>query len=1215
MDPSDPIATGATSMYSPHVQPELNPRRNQPSRHRRRLTGLAAARWRPPPTNHVRRKAARDVSHRRAIDQPPRATSGKDVVQPVSQHATIARPARDLRRDIIAPCTAPGWRMLRPIGYPRMSASGESSTTMHRLLHASGSHPIPPPDDPKTNQYNQDLGLIHSTNGNHLESPNEGSSIDHQVTIYLHAQNITMFPTNETWNSSSFQFTVMASVFITNSYQVNFESVLMIPDNEGMLNMFKALEASGLRGFMGCESVLYEKELEQFFDTALLQDEDVTGAVSGKFFSFSQARFAEIFALPTEGLVTFSDVPKHLVYKARSIFSKSGEQVEIHGKKRFLKYEYRFLNDILAKSITVKAGSYDAVTTERFQMMTAIQFGLKINWSKIVFSVLKEMVDRTQKKAKGYAAQTGVLLKSIPAITMGEGVPFPTSKILSMKTVNTYIATNQTIDARGQTEEQGMASEAIVKRKSKSKKKSVSTDDTPVEVIAEIAGSKKRPATEGAAPIIPNKRRTVKSKASPAKASLTIISVAQEDIAKAVGSKQSAEELMSIDDLLLQISDDMMLPSITAAEITKIRRGESININEVQERDLYYASIPRISMHDKGKEILEEGETVKGNPAREMVELICGDVEFLVRLRDQGMLDVVDLFPYFSLNKLTDLDALRDLKVKEKLMLDWAETDSLETAPWTAMASQIIYLLSDAHSKSLEDLIAHQQEQGIVVEQPSSSLSIVDSGVDGSAVLAQFYSMAKSTCLVRPMVLIDGVWTPIQGTDFWRSSCRLSLFVNKKKQPEVVIEENFVPHVFFIEPIQYWEASPFLIKTWGWARVCTDIVRYQMFGCLRPVSDDVCTDIVVYNLGVERIPASFCSTFAQGVYKDSFVGYFSDSYVQIIPEIDSDSSDGSTVYRSPSPISQEAVSSDHTLQFALGPVIFGTAQEEQSYIVENPESPSPTFRRQDTSDSSTDSPMLFTRDDIPLDATTDDQTSIPTVSIDLSTTLADLQTILFDHIDASQSGILSKLHMIEHGLRDSLRQQEEAFKTLIQGARQESRNIDNVQTLRFNEFRKNVLAQNASVFTGLADVRKEVQEMNAKVDIMSSRLDEVRKDVEATKEAISHQLLEFQSQAQANYIILTDQLGQLVDYINRGGNAKKGEGESSRGPQPPPAVQIRDSGNAGGSGDAMRTTELTQADIDAANRQILERMMREDRERERERRSKSRSGSYKRCRY
>ncbi|KZV41258.1 hypothetical protein F511_41207 [Dorcoceras hygrometricum] len=38
----------------------------------------------------------------------------------------------------------------------------------------------------RTNQYNQDLGLIHSTNGNHLESANEGSSIDHQL---LHTAN------------------------------------------------------------------------------------------------------------------------------------------------------------------------------------------------------------------------------------------------------------------------------------------------------------------------------------------------------------------------------------------------------------------------------------------------------------------------------------------------------------------------------------------------------------------------------------------------------------------------------------------------------------------------------------------------------------------------------------------------------------------------------------------------------------------------------------------------------------------------------------------------------------------------------------------------------------------------------------------------------------------------------------------------------------------
>ncbi|KZV53058.1 hypothetical protein F511_31486 [Dorcoceras hygrometricum] len=35
------------------------------------------------------------------------------------------------------------------IGYPRIKESGESSTTKHRLLHASGPHPIPPPNNPE----------------------------------------------------------------------------------------------------------------------------------------------------------------------------------------------------------------------------------------------------------------------------------------------------------------------------------------------------------------------------------------------------------------------------------------------------------------------------------------------------------------------------------------------------------------------------------------------------------------------------------------------------------------------------------------------------------------------------------------------------------------------------------------------------------------------------------------------------------------------------------------------------------------------------------------------------------------------------------------------------------------------------------------------------------------------------------------------------------
>ncbi|KZV58676.1 protein transport protein sec31-like [Dorcoceras hygrometricum] len=243
----------------------------------------------------------------------------------------------------------------------------------------------------------------------------------------------------------------MASSLIANAIQINFDSVLGILDNDGMVNMFKALEASGLRGFLGCPSILYERELEQFFDTAIVQEGDITCAVSGKYVAISESRFSEVFGLPTEGLTDISAVPEDLVYDARSIFSQSGEPVS-------------FL-----------VGSFDVVTHERFLMMTAIHFGIKVNWRKILFEVLKEMVDKTIKRSKGFAVQICVLLKSDPAVTLGDATTFPQLKILYAKTVSTYVATNKTIDSRGETVEPGVAKVAIVRKKSVSKKKSTPT--------------------------------------------------------------------------------------------------------------------------------------------------------------------------------------------------------------------------------------------------------------------------------------------------------------------------------------------------------------------------------------------------------------------------------------------------------------------------------------------------------------------------------------------------------------------------------------------------------------------------------------------------------------------------------------------------------------------------------------------------------------------
>ncbi|KZV43259.1 hypothetical protein F511_20038 [Dorcoceras hygrometricum] len=641
----------------------------------------------------------------------------------------------------------------------------------------------------------------------------------------------------------------MASTFITYSYQINFESVLMIHDNEGMVNMFKALEASGLRRFLGCESTLYESELGHFFDTASIQDEDITCAISGKFITISPSLFTTVFDLPSEGITNFAEVPKEKVYDARSFFSQKGVQVDVHGKKKFLKHEFRLLNDILAKAITVKAGSFDSVTVERFQMMTAIHYGLKVNWGHVLFNVLKDMVDKSQKKAKGFAAQIGALLKSIPAVTMSNGVSFPSAKVLSMRTVHTYIVTNSTIDARTESEEQGMA------KTPKAKKKHSSADEMPVDMVADSTVSKKRLATEADAPVITKKRRTGKSKPSVSQEKMDIVQVATDvepiqvvdstlvegtvpplvfkrksrkrklvlsresdddsvgtegmskkgndvvvmstveaDIAKvleetlALGVTETVQESqafdealfeedftrwlddfiarhtepevistnigaqatgsitlvadkevhMSIDDLLIQISNDLLLPT-TAAEVAMLRLGAFS------------------SSGDKGKAKLGEDDQVTDNAATKLFALICRDVDFLVQVRDSLMQAVADFFASFSLNSMPDMETLKDLKEKERLMMAWAETNSLAIAvrrqlyvlikyresllrtilesfqsyltpalPWSAMAIQIANLLSVAHSQSLEDLKAQQQGLNVVTDGITISLPTID---------------------------------------------------------------------------------------------------------------------------------------------------------------------------------------------------------------------------------------------------------------------------------------------------------------------------------------------------------------------------------------------------------------------------------------------------------------------------------------------------------
>ncbi|KZV34606.1 hypothetical protein F511_19448 [Dorcoceras hygrometricum] len=66
-----------------------------------------------------------------------------------------------------------------------------------------------------------------------------------------------------------------------------------------------------------------------------------------------------------------------------------GEPVNMSGRKGQMKIEYRLLCDIMAKSISVKAGSFNALTVEKFALLTAVVCGVKMNWASVLFNIFR----------------------------------------------------------------------------------------------------------------------------------------------------------------------------------------------------------------------------------------------------------------------------------------------------------------------------------------------------------------------------------------------------------------------------------------------------------------------------------------------------------------------------------------------------------------------------------------------------------------------------------------------------------------------------------------------------------------------------------------------------------------------------------------------------------------------------------------------------------
>ncbi|KZV30630.1 clathrin assembly protein-like [Dorcoceras hygrometricum] len=161
-----------------------------------------------------------------------------------------------------------------------------------------------------------------------------------------------------------------------------------------------------------------------------------------------------------------------------------------------MKVEFRLLNDILAKTVTAKAGSFDAVTHKRFLIMTAILGRIKINWRKFLFEILKEMVTPSSKQARGFAVAT----QGSPRSDSGESKPFPPLKVLTVKIFGTYIAKNKYLLTYSEEVKEKTVVEKVVK-----------------------AAVKRRPAP--AAEPVAKKKRTTVGRPTPKEKDLSIVSV------------------------------------------------------------------------------------------------------------------------------------------------------------------------------------------------------------------------------------------------------------------------------------------------------------------------------------------------------------------------------------------------------------------------------------------------------------------------------------------------------------------------------------------------------------------------------------------------------------------------------------------------------------------------------------------------------------------
>ncbi|KZV17463.1 hypothetical protein F511_42377 [Dorcoceras hygrometricum] len=823
----------------------------------------------------------------------------------------------------------------------------------------------------------------------------------------------------------------MASSLFINTVHVCFESVLAM-DNAGLVAMFESLVDTGLKGFLGCSAVIHEAALLEFFANGSVRDGLVV-------------------------LTDLSEIPKDLVFDARSIVSLSGEPVSMSGKKKELAIVFRLLCDILAKTISVKAGSFDAITQEKFLMMVAITCGVRINWNRLLFNIFKDMVTPWSRQSKGYAIQISLLLENVPNLEVGESSEFPSSKVLTEKTVHWYIVLNDKVGM------EVVIAEPRVKK-------------TPVK----MAASKKRPATDADAERVVKKKRTTKSKSVSAKETLEtlpveavplqmvaptpVVPTEQPPVPKRKSQKRKRRLVLSPDDEIVD-SEPVVGSSIVGEAAAEA-------VEDTAEKDV------ETVVESVG---ISEAETAVDSVNVETSVDESVSLPAVADVLNEGIStgDEVDIIIEQVIAETAQIDTdVGDQAVVTSEVGDKTAGTADEFELWFNLSSEEIQAHLDADrpietaSDTDEEFIA-DQVFGIGVEKMKTET--VEQTADEAMSLEDILMTIPLDCpfasaSVEVTKIILGGTISIPGVnegDWYKAGLPKISAADKGKAPLLErdpakgnpIKEQFS---LILADIESYEKR--------WADVCMEVAQFIVSDRLLPVdSVNFCRTLAVVEPVSVFVPQqSPVISWRLSQLCTAFVRFSSLSTADIRSFV-SNIAFERTVFRDVR-IAQSSV-------FAISSVQSSFASADRSYVQllldQRPQSPSTTA----------DSSMHFVEDDI-------------------------------------QFG-------------------------------QEAQNDNNALSLALKAVRN----QNVILSTDLEATRKEVRDIKAALS----------KDFDDKLADIRNELLEFRVDTQGQLASLSTHLAELIAFLIKGSDEKKGEGNSSR-PQPPSENQSRPSGGNGGSG-------------------------------------------------